>query len=71
MSNALARMRNFFQDELLVQVGKAIVLTPLAQSLVQPVSCATLTLTLVQKIGLTSQGRRHPGKGEMRPCRAS
>jgi DNA-binding transcriptional LysR family regulator len=37
MSNALARMRKFFQDELLVQVGKTMVLTPLAQSLVQPV----------------------------------
>ena len=37
MSDALARMRGYFGDELLVQVGKAMVPTPLAKSLVQPV----------------------------------
>jgi LysR family transcriptional regulator, nod-box dependent transcriptional activator len=37
MSGALARLRNLFQDELLVPVGRRMVLTPLAQDLVQPV----------------------------------
>src|SRR3974377_573494 len=37
MSDALARMRDYFGDELLVQVGKTMVPTPLANSLVQPV----------------------------------
>lgn len=36
-SGALARLRNFFDDELLVQVGRKMVLTPLGQSLVVPV----------------------------------
>ena len=37
-SGALARLREFFDDELLVQIGHKMVLTPLAESLVQPVS---------------------------------
>ncbi len=37
MSGALARLRDFFHDELLVPVGRRMVLTPLAQSLVKPV----------------------------------
>lgn len=37
MSDALARMRDYFGDELLVQVGKTMLPTPLARSLVQPV----------------------------------
>jgi LysR family nod box-dependent transcriptional activator len=37
MSGALARLRDFFQDELLVPVGRRMVLTPLAENLVQPV----------------------------------
>jgi DNA-binding transcriptional LysR family regulator len=37
MSGALARLRDFFQDELLVPAGKGMVLTPLAEELVQPV----------------------------------
>jgi DNA-binding transcriptional LysR family regulator len=37
MSDALARLRDYFQDKLLVQVGKAMVPTPVAQSLIQPV----------------------------------
>jgi len=37
MSCALARLRHFFRDELLIRVGRQLVLTPLAQSLVQPV----------------------------------
>ena len=37
MSGGLARLREFFQDELLVPMGRQMVLTPLAQDLVQPV----------------------------------
>jgi LysR family transcriptional regulator, nod-box dependent transcriptional activator len=37
MSGALARLRDFFQDELLVPMGRKMVLTPLAEDLVQPV----------------------------------
>jgi LysR family nod box-dependent transcriptional activator len=36
MSGALARLRGLFQDELLVAVGRRMVLTPLADDLVQP-----------------------------------
>jgi LysR family transcriptional regulator, nod-box dependent transcriptional activator len=36
-SGALARLREFFGDELLIQVGRKMVLTPLAQSLAVPV----------------------------------
>jgi LysR family transcriptional regulator, nod-box dependent transcriptional activator len=36
-SGALSRLRQFFGDELLIQVGRKMVLTPLAQSLVIPV----------------------------------
>ncbi len=37
MSGALARLREYFGDELLVQVGRQMVPTPLAESLAQPV----------------------------------
>lgn len=37
MSGALARLRDFFRDELLVPMGRQMVLTPLAEDLVQPV----------------------------------
>jgi DNA-binding transcriptional LysR family regulator len=37
MSGALARLRDFFKDELLVPMGRKMVLTPLAEDLVQPV----------------------------------
>ncbi|HUK36509.1 MAG TPA: LysR family transcriptional regulator, partial [Vicinamibacterales bacterium] len=37
MSAALARLRDFFHDELLVLVGRTMVLTPLAEDLSQPV----------------------------------
>jgi DNA-binding transcriptional LysR family regulator len=37
MSGALARLREFFGDEILVQVGRRMVPTPLAASLEQPV----------------------------------
>lgn len=36
-SAALARLRDYFGDDLLVPVGRKLALTPLAQSLVQPV----------------------------------
>lgn len=36
-SGALARLRSYFQDELLVQVSHRLLLTPLAESLVQPI----------------------------------
>lgn len=38
VSGALARLREYFNDELLVQVGRNLILTPLAESLVEPVS---------------------------------
>jgi DNA-binding transcriptional LysR family regulator len=37
MSGALGRLREFFQDELLVPMGRTMVLTPLAHDLMQPV----------------------------------
>lgn len=36
-SGALGRLREFFEDELLVQIGRKMVLTPLGESLVGPV----------------------------------
>jgi LysR family transcriptional regulator, nod-box dependent transcriptional activator len=36
MSGTLARLRDVFHDELLIPVGRGMVLTPLAQDLVQP-----------------------------------
>ena len=36
-SSALARLRDYFQDELLVQNGRSMMLTPCAERLVQPV----------------------------------
>jgi LysR family transcriptional regulator, nod-box dependent transcriptional activator len=37
MSNALARLRDYFDDELLVPMGRQMVFTPRAESLVEPV----------------------------------
>jgi DNA-binding transcriptional LysR family regulator len=37
VSGALARLREYFNDELLVQAGRSLVFTPLAASLVEPV----------------------------------
>lgn len=37
MSNALARLRKYFDDDLVQQVGKNMVLTPMGESLVKPV----------------------------------
>src|SRR6187401_163786 len=36
-SGALSRLRDFFKDDLLVPVGRKMVLTPLAEELAQPV----------------------------------
>ena len=37
MSGALARLRQYFGDDLLVQVGRRMVPTPLGESLIEPV----------------------------------
>ena len=47
VSGALARLRHFFNDELLVQVGHKMVLTPLAEELVGPVRHALLNVESV------------------------
>ena len=36
-SGALSRLREYFKDDLLVPVGRSMVLTPLAEELAQPV----------------------------------
>ena len=41
-SAALSRLRDYFDDQLLVPVGRKLMLTPLAQSLVEPVRDALL-----------------------------
>jgi DNA-binding transcriptional LysR family regulator len=47
MSGALARLRAYFDDELLIQVGQRMVLTPLAEELVNPVRQALLAIEKV------------------------
>ena len=62
MSGALARLRGFFQDELLVAVGRSMVLTPLADDLVQP-----LRDVLLQVHGtITTKPRFDPASSERR-----
>jgi LysR family nod box-dependent transcriptional activator len=61
-SAALARLRNFFQDQLLVPVGGKMALTPMAQSLVKPVR--NLLLQAQATIGIRAEfdpagSRRH------------
>ncbi len=46
-SNGLARLRQFFSDELLVQVGRTMVLTPLGESLVDPVRDVLLRIQAI------------------------
>ncbi len=46
-SNGLARLRDFFSDEILVQVGRAMVPTPLAESLVEPVKDVLLRIQAI------------------------
>jgi LysR family nod box-dependent transcriptional activator len=60
MSGALKRLRDHFQDELLVQVGRTMVLTTLAQSLMGPVR--TLLLE-AQSIAVT-RAHFEPGTSE-------
>lgn len=42
MSSALARLRDYFKDDLLIQAGRQMVPTPLAESLVKPVRSVLL-----------------------------
>ena len=44
ISNALARLRHHFQDDLLVRLGRQLVPTPLAQTLRDPVRDALLQI---------------------------
>lgn len=44
MSGILARLRDFFEDPLIVPVGRRMALTPLAESLVEPVNDLLLRL---------------------------
>ena len=53
MSGALARLRHHFQDALLVQVGRRMVLTPLAHKLVEPVG--TILLQVKGTLGETAR----------------
>ncbi len=55
-SAALARLRNFFQDQLLVPVGGKMVLTPVAQGLVKPVR----NLLLQAQATIATQARFDP-----------
>jgi LysR family transcriptional regulator, nod-box dependent transcriptional activator len=61
-SNALARLREFFGDELLVPVGRKMVLTPLAEELVRPVRDILLqvqaTISIQPKFNPSTSNRR-------------
>jgi len=46
-SGALSRLRYYFKDELLVQVGNRLVLTPLAEELIEPIKDLLLQASLV------------------------
>lgn len=48
-SCSLARLREYFEDELLVPVGKAQVLTPLAEELVKPVRDVLLQIQTITR----------------------
>jgi len=61
-SGVLARLRDYFDDELLVLVGRTMVLTPLAESLAEPVHDVLLQIrsTLETKPGFdASTSTRH------------
>lgn len=47
-SGALARLREVFRDPLLVPVGRKMVLTPVAESLVEPVRTFLLQAEAIQ-----------------------
>src|SRR5215216_5485695 len=49
-SCALARLREYFEDELLLQVGKTMVLTPKAESLKRPVRDVLLQVQAITTI---------------------
>ena len=55
-SAALARLRSFFQDQLLVPVGGKMVLTPMAKTLVKPVR----NLLLQAQATIATQARFDP-----------
>ena len=61
-SGALARLRDYFNDPLLVPVGRQMMLTPLAHSLVEPVS---QVLQQVQAT-ITTKARFDPAKSDRR-----
>jgi LysR family transcriptional regulator, nod-box dependent transcriptional activator len=46
-SGALSRLRYYFKDELLVQVGNRMVLTPLAEDLIKPIKDLLMQASLV------------------------
>jgi DNA-binding transcriptional LysR family regulator len=78
MSGALARLREYFNDELLMQAGRGFVLTPLAESLIEPVGALLrqIEAAIASKarfdpatsavVGNRDQSRRHdaPAAGE-------
>jgi DNA-binding transcriptional LysR family regulator len=61
-SAALARLRNFFQDQLLVPVGGKMVLTPVAQGLAGPVR----NLLLQAQSTIATQAQFDPGTSARR-----
>ena len=60
MSGALGRLRVFFKDELLVVVGRRMVLTPLAQDLIQPLRDVLLQVQST----VANKPRFDPGSSE-------
>jgi LysR family transcriptional regulator, nod-box dependent transcriptional activator len=57
MSGALSRLREFFNDELLTQVGRKMVPTPLGESLAEPVRQVLLQI----KVTINAKPRFDPG----------
>jgi LysR family nod box-dependent transcriptional activator len=47
MSSALARLRAYFEDEIVVQVGRTMVVTPFAQTLAKPVRDVLLQMQAI------------------------
>src|SRR5258705_3762133 len=47
MSTALGRLRDYFSDQLLVRIGRQMVLTPLAESLADPVHDVVLQVQAI------------------------
>lgn len=63
-SCSLARLREYFEDELLVPVGKTQVLTPLATELVKPVRDVLLQIQTITRASRRSI--RPPRRGASR-----